>query len=188
MSTMVAAPPYAVHQSERFAVIEVVEETFREHVKFCESLKADGYEAPVGVVFQYDGQCYGPLEPGQRMTLPLTIAAHGIKATMGWTQKDGPDGQPRRNFRAKAKPMLRIVEELDPNKLGEMMMRGEAATPALCPYCSAAVPAEQLRGHIDQRFANGGICPGAEAGSGSKEPEPLRKYREKKAAEAEASA
>ncbi|KKM70282.1 hypothetical protein LCGC14_1442300 [marine sediment metagenome] len=138
-----------------YAKVSLDEKLWKDHIDFMRNMEVPSWKEPAGFEWQYDGQQYGPLCPGETIVVPLEVAEHGLKASAIFMRKKDQYGKPTMDLDPMSgrHPMLVVQSRFmahDPRQEEEM----PAAPLAVCPLCQEEqADQEAFRAHLASKHS-----------------------------------
>ncbi len=119
-----------------YAKVSLDEKLWKDHIDFMRNMQVPSWKEPPGFEWQYDGQQYGPIQPGETIVVPLEVAEHGLKRSAIPMRVKDEYGKPTMALDQMSgrHPMLVIASRFmaqDPSQEEEM----PAAPLPVCPIC-----------------------------------------------------
>ena len=120
-----------------YSTVTLDAEEWQKHVELERSRKIKGWREPQGFEWTYGGQQYGPVMPGEKISVPAVAAEHGVRESAVFPRLQDERGNELMalDHRGSRFPLLEVVETWhpgDPAKLGKIEIREEEYKCAFC--------------------------------------------------------
>lgn len=126
-----------------YSTVRLNEEEWAKHIELEKSRKIRGWKEPDGFEWTYNGQQWGPVLPGETISVPHVAAEHGVKESAVFPRMQDEYGNElmANDKRGSRHAMLEIVKTWhpgDPAKLEDAKAATKEAA-YRCPFCTKSI-------------------------------------------------
>lgn len=107
-------------ESTMYSTVRLNEEEWAKHIELEKSRKIRGYREPSGFEWTYDGKQWGPVLPGETISVPHVAAEHGVRESAVFPRMQDDYGKElmANDKRGNRYAMLEIVKTWHPGDPG----------------------------------------------------------------------